>query len=117
MHTSQQPPKQPSHNRMGKRLLQRDNPTHYINARCHFQMTLLLESGCDVNSRNGNSDTPLMVALYQLRNKEQRERAIKQLLEAGADVNARNGQGRTPLMFACALDQADSIRLLLQKVV
>ncbi|KAK7101109.1 hypothetical protein V1264_023949 [Littorina saxatilis] len=79
------------------------------------QMTLLLESGSDVECRNDNSETPLMVALYRLRNKEQREKAVKQLLEAGADVNARNGQGRTPLSFACALDQGDTIRLLLQK--
>ncbi|XP_076441008.1 uncharacterized protein LOC143280262 [Babylonia areolata] len=78
------------------------------------QMQLLLESGCDVDCRNANSETPLMVALYCLR-QEQRERAVKHLLDTGADVNARSGQGRTALSYACALDQVDSVRLLLQQ--
>ena len=79
-------------------------------------MQLLLESGSDVNVKNDNSETPLMVALYRLSNKDQREKAIKLLCESGADVNLKNGQGRSALMYACGLDQPDSVRLLLQQV-
>lgn len=81
-----------------------------------FQMALLIEGGADVNTRASNCETPLMAVVYRISNKGTRARALRQLLAAGADVNARNGQGYTPVAYACALDQTDSLRMMLEQV-
>src|SRR3954447_12559051 len=73
------------------------------------QMTLLLESGADVNAQNAFHATALIWAGGD---------AVKSriLIEHGADVNVRTEQGRTPLMAAAKRNgNADLVRLLLEK--
>ena len=52
-----------------------------------------LDNGADVDARNENGWTALMLAAKHVRKK-----CLTLLLDRGADVNARNDDGRTPLM-------------------
>ena len=73
------------------------------------QITLLLESGADVNAQNAFQATALIWAGGD---------AAKSriLIEHGAGVNVRTQQGRTPLMAAAKRNgNADLVRLLLEK--
>ena len=65
-----------------------------------------LGDGTDVNARDSESNTPLMVT---------RDPAIaRRLIEAGADVNARNRQASTPLIEAAKHGSAEVARLLIE---
>jgi ankyrin repeat protein len=55
-----------------------------------------ISKGADVNARDKNGFTPLMVAAIHNENPE----VIIALLKAGADVDARDAYGTTPLMHA-----------------
>ncbi len=65
-----------------------------------------LEKGTDVNARDSESNTPLMLA---------RDPAVaRRLIAAGADVHARNRQASTPLIEAAKNGAVEVVRLLLQ---
>ena len=51
---------------------------------------LLLANGAQVNARDKNGDTPLHIAMLEVKTWPQ------SLLDAGADINAVNNQGETP---------------------
>ncbi|MCA1959867.1 MAG: ankyrin repeat domain-containing protein [Desulfomonile sp.] len=55
----------------------------------------LLDRGADVNARNRNGETPLMVAAGLLY-----PDAVRLLIARGADVNAETGGGETALSLA-----------------
>jgi len=60
----------------------------------------LINSGADINARDKNGWTPLMLALRY----NQPDNA-KELINRGADVNAKNSGDWTPLMFASRHNQ------------
>lgn len=65
-----------------------------------------LDDGTDVNARDPESNTPLMLT---------RDPVIaRRLIAAGADVNARNRQASTPLIEAAKNGAAEVARLLVQ---
>jgi ankyrin repeat protein len=57
---------------------------------------LLIEKGVDVNVKDDEGTTPLMIA------SKNSPESVTLLIEAGAEVNAKNDQGWTPLMYAAA---------------
>ena len=66
--------------------------------------TACLEGEADVNARDENGNTPLLLATSNLGGgtdgapASEDPAVVTVLLEAGADVNARDGQGNTPLL-------------------
>ena len=56
----------------------------------------LLENSTDVNQRDDNGDTPLIVASINGHTE-----TVAMLLEKGADVNAKGRRGETPHDLAC----------------
>ncbi len=65
----------------------------------------LLESGMDVNVRNQDHQTPLMIACQTAR-----DDAAKLLLDAGADAAATDKNGKTALSFATESNDKDLIK-------
>ena len=70
----------------------------------------LLSGGIDVNARDDNGLSPLMVASF-LGNVD----IVKLLLQKGADVNARDLQGENALIKASAAGREEVVRLLLER--
>ncbi len=56
----------------------------------------LIREGADVNSKDDDGMTPLMLAASESKTPE----VVSLLIEAGADVNAKDDDGMTPLTFA-----------------
>jgi len=85
-------------------------PLMYAAAIGSFEaMSLLLNEGANVNSRNAFDATALMWASGD-------PAKSRLLIERGANVNARSKQGRTPLLVASKREgDADLLRLLLSK--
>lgn len=72
-------------------------------------MSSLITAGANVNGKNRNGTTALMIAaMYG------NHRAIDLLVSSGADVNASNVDGTTALMFAVRGRSVPSIRSLLE---
>jgi len=70
-----------------------------------------IEAGAEVNAKNDNGQTPLMLAIALNQNPE----IIKMLLSAGANVNAKDKNGKTPLVYAATFNQnPEIIKLLLE---
>src|SRR5688572_12980948 len=70
---------------------------------------LLLDSGADVNAKNGVDSTALLWGASD-------PAKAKLLIEKGANVNAASKLGRTPLMVAAVcVDCLDTVRLLVEK--
>ena len=72
----------------------------------------LLDKGLDVNGKNNNGWSALMIAASQ-GNMEM----LKLLIEKGAAVDEKNTQGQTPLIFAAHWGHADVVRLLIEQGV
>ena len=69
---------------------------------------LLLALGADVNQRDSNGRTALMVAVTFGDGE-----MVRHLLAAGADVNLPNSDGHTPLLHAVVMNHRDIVRQLL----
>ncbi len=70
-------------------------------------LNFLLQRGLDINSRDANADTPLLLAV-RLGSRSM----SKLLILHGADINARDAEGATPLLIATRDGHEDLIRLL-----
>jgi ankyrin repeat protein len=70
-------------------------------------VTLLLDKGASVDSRNADGDTPLHLA-----SRSDSQDTILLLLQKYADINAKNFNGNTPLFYA---DSIPTIQLLIQR--
>lgn len=70
---------------------------------------LLLEKGANINARNNDGKTPLMLAIYNFK-------VVALLLEKKALVNRQDMKGMTALMHACDSSPHDTaiVQLLLQ---
>ena len=66
----------------------------------------LLKAGADVNARDNNGRTALMLAATFGQTE-----AIRELLKAGANVNARDNNGRTALMMPTTFGQTEAAEL------
>lgn len=76
---------------------------------CMELVELLIESGADVNARNGNDATPLfMVSRYNC------EDIARLLIVKGAHVNIENCWGQTPLHIAAEYDSAVIVTILIE---
>jgi len=74
------------------------------------QVQNLLEKGTDVNAKNNEGVTPLMMGSVM-----GHVEVVKRLLERGADVNAKAGTGSVALMLASIMGHLDAARQLLEK--
>ncbi|HLJ50914.1 MAG TPA: protein kinase [Bryobacteraceae bacterium] len=80
-------------------------------AKGHLDMVrLLLARHADVNARDFDDESPLLLAVWN-----RRADAASLLIAAGADVNAENSDGRTPLFAVAIHGDAALCRLLLSK--
>ena len=70
----------------------------------------IIDKGADVNIKNGEGKTPLMIALSR-----GDIETTKVLLDKGADVNIKNGDGKTPLMIALSRGDIETTKVLLDK--
>ena len=73
------------------------------------QIDKLVKAGADVNRRDKDGKTPLMLAVQ----KETNADVIEALIRNGADVNARDNYGWTPLMLAAQQNRNPEITKLL----
>jgi len=74
-------------------------------------MKLFIDSGCDVDVKNTNGQTPLMCAC-----EHRQEAMVAYLLSLGADPNTRDIHDSTPLHYAyMCFDQCKSIPEMLEK--
>ncbi|GFS07185.1 ankyrin repeat domain protein [Elysia marginata] len=80
-------------------------------------VTLLLQGGCDVNVTNSSGQTPLIASLVHIFDADARCKIVKQLIKAGANINKADRSRKTPLAYACALDQAEIVAILLKQPI
>ena len=83
---------------------------HYVVSGNLDKVQFYLEQGLDVNSRDVNRNTPLMVAIHF-----NHRHIVEHLLEAGANVKVSNNNGFTPLMWAVAREDFSLVESLLQQ--
>ena len=72
-------------------------------------VSLAIRSGADVNARDANRRTPLMLAI-----RAKNAGLARQLLAAHADVNDDDAMGATPLMLAVDGADGDMVNVLLE---
>ncbi len=70
----------------------------------------LLSKGADINGKNMQGETALIVAL-----KRAHPEVAQALVDSGADVNLTDTQGQTPLMLAAALNNTSIVEALISK--
>lgn len=76
---------------------------------------VLISAGADLEVRDSQRRTPLMVAVDTSEHRDsstrgtERVRLIKSLIDAGANVNARDRTGNTPLMYAAKYDGTSTV--------
>ena len=76
---------------------------------------LLLERGAEVNIKDKNRQTPLLMLEDNLEEDDQNSLAILRLLIAkGANVNERNEEKKTVLMMACIEENLKAVEILLK---
>jgi ankyrin repeat protein len=71
---------------------------------------LLLEKGADIETKNPNEGTPLILAA-----REKKKAVMQVLLGKGANINAASKFGNTPLIFAAKSGDESLVRMLLEK--
>jgi ankyrin repeat protein len=69
---------------------------------------LLIDEGADVNVKDADGFTPLMIAIVS-----GNENIVKVLIDEGADVNAKEAKGFTPLMIAIVSGNENIVKVLL----
>ncbi len=73
---------------------------------------LLVKLGADVNAKNKESETPLWIAISELRKPD----IAELLLDLGARINSRRGDlGMTPLDWAAFDGKVEVVRMLLKR--
>lgn len=88
-------------------------PLHQAAAVSHeLAIALLLKHGADVDARNFEGQTPLIIAMY--RDEELTLPCAKRLIQSGADVNAADAQGATALMAAASEGKEQLVNFLLE---
>jgi ankyrin repeat protein len=70
----------------------------------------LIERGADSEARDGNGDTPLLIAIRQ-----DNHRLATHLVNQGADVNATTADGQSALALARSLQLQELISLLMRQ--
>lgn len=75
-------------------------------------MRLLIDAGAQVDTKNNNGDTALMLAVYGDKEKEKKE-VVQFLLTVKADLETMNNQELTPLMIAALNGHTESLKLLI----
>ena len=73
-------------------------------------LTLLLEKGADLEAKNTDGQTPLVLGI-QADNTE----TVEYLVEQGADLETRDANGQTPLIAAVQRHRSEILTLLLDK--
>lgn len=68
----------------------------------------LLDRGTDINAKNENGETPLMIAI-----RYRQFETIRLLLDRGADISAKDSDGRTLLMIASESGLFETVKILL----
>ncbi|XP_051159489.1 ankyrin-3-like isoform X2 [Leptopilina boulardi] len=92
---------------------EKNSALHHAAIGCSKEIVhLLLELNLDIDCRNENNYTPLMLAVQNERRKCLK--IIEYLVDCGANINARNGNGATCLHIAAYFDWADVIECLLE---
>jgi ankyrin repeat protein len=77
---------------------------------CHlFATKELLNRGANVNAKDKDGKTPLMLAAVQ-----DHDLIVRSLLENDADVNVKDKDGNTALMLAIEKEYAEIVELLKQ---
>ena len=66
----------------------------------------LLQQGADINVRDAQGRTPVMIATYQYNTD-----MVQTLLQAGADVNIRDNNKANPLLHSAAMGWLDILQL------
>jgi len=74
------------------------------------QVQDLLEKGADVDAKDDNGVTALMMGSVM-----GHVEVVKRLLERGADINGKSGTGSAALMLASVMGHLTAVRLLLEK--
>ena len=69
----------------------------------------LLDQGADIDYKNENEWSALMVAILY-----DRKEIAKKLIELGADINTTQSDGKTPLIICCELNRFDMIQTLIE---
>jgi ankyrin repeat protein len=72
-------------------------------------VTKLLQEGADINVRDAQGRTPVMIATYQ-----HNTDMVRTLLQAGADVNIRDNNKENPLLHAGAQGWLDILKLAIE---
>jgi len=75
-------------------------------------LAALIENGADLDSRDADENTPLILVLKTPGNNGE---IAKYLIEKGADVNARDAMGFTPLMIAARSGKNAAVKQLIEK--
>jgi ankyrin repeat protein len=73
-----------------------------------LEIDRLVKQGANVNARDGNGRTPMMVAAFR-----QDDAAVRALIEAGANVNALDHQSYDVITIAAVLNDLDTLKTVL----
>ena len=74
----------------------------------------LIQQGADVNSRNSNGDTPLMLLVETAYYSADTVRLARNLIRRGTDLNHKNKAGKTALQLAKEVGWPEIVQLLKQ---
>lgn len=96
--------------RIDVRNSHKDTPLHLASENKNdssLLVTLLLDNKADIDARDKNGHTPLMVA--------KNEGALRVLLNRGANINALNERGETPAIMAARVGQIWKLKFLVNQ--
>lgn len=86
-----------------------DGPLHYTAyGGSDEAITMILDGGFEINSRNNHGQTPLHVAVIR-----ERVKVVRKLLECGAATSLRDADGSSPLHHAIVGHRDDIVSILM----
>ena len=89
------------------------SPLHYCAQYLDIQIAeLLLKNKADVNTVDSYGNNPLWTAVF---NANDDCKMVRLLVKHGADANHKNKAGRSPIDFAQQIEDADMVKILLDK--